>query len=152
MGQWIPWLPQYAVNVPEIDQQHKEMFRMFNQLLDIAWDGEGKDAIEESIRFLAAYVVNHFATEETFMQQHEFPDYVEHKKSHDEFTADVNYFLNEYGKKQISTELLVSVLITLGDWTREHIRGMDQELSRFLVGTYAPVAIENMREQTSAGL
>ncbi|MGO9121022.1 MAG: hypothetical protein ACLQPD_25850 [Desulfomonilaceae bacterium] len=45
MGDWIPWLKDYEVNVAEIDEQHRELFRMFNELMDAVWDGKGKEAI-----------------------------------------------------------------------------------------------------------
>jgi hemerythrin len=150
MGQWIPWLPHYEVNVSEIDHQHRELFRMFNDLLDATWDGKGKDSIKEGIIFLADYVVNHFATEEKFMRQYEFPDYPDHKKAHDNFTADVTTFIKEYGIKEISSELLVSVVIKLGDWTRDHIRGMDHELGTFLAKARTEATSRDMREQASA--
>ncbi len=150
MGQWIPWLRHYEVNVSEIDYQHRELFRMFNELLDATWDGEGKDSIKESIIFLADYVANHFATEEKYMKQHDFPDYPVHKKLHDDFTADVTAFIKEYGIKEISSDLLVSVVLKLGDWTRDHIRGMDQDLGAFLTKTRTQASLPEEREHARA--
>ncbi|MBI5250316.1 MAG: hemerythrin family protein [Desulfomonile tiedjei] len=132
MSQWIPWLSHFEVKVAEIDHQHRELFRMFNELCDATWDGKGKDSIKASIKFLAQYVVNHFATEEKFMTHHKYPRLPEHKKAHDDFTAEVTDFIQEHEDKDISSELVVSVIIKLGDWTRDHIRGMDQELGKFL--------------------
>ena len=132
MGQWIPWLPAYEVKVAEIDEQHKELFRMFNELMDAVWDGKGKDAIKEKLDFTANYAVTHFATEEKYMQRYGFPGYVAHKKLHDDFTADVVKFLGEYESKGASTEVVVQVISSLGNWTREHIRDTDQVLGEFL--------------------
>ncbi len=67
MGQWIPWLPAYEIKVSEIDEQHRELFRMFNDLLDAMWDGKGRDIMQEKLQFLANYAVTHFNTEENYM-------------------------------------------------------------------------------------
>jgi hemerythrin-like metal-binding protein len=132
MGQWIPWLPAYEVNVPEIDEQHRELFRMFNDLLDAMWDGKGKNIIEEKLRFLAGYAVTHFSTEEKYMVNYNFPDFTAHKKLHDDFTAGVVDFLKVYERNGAKTDMLVSVVQDLGTWTREHIRDMDQEMGKYL--------------------
>ena len=132
MGQWIPWLPAYEVNVPEIDEQHRELFRMFNDLLDAMWDGKGKNIIEEKLRFLAGYAVTHFSTEEKYMVNYNFPDYTAHKKLHDDFTAGVVDFLKVYERDGAKTDMLVSVVQDLGTWTRDHIRDMDQEMGKYL--------------------
>jgi len=46
MADLIPWMREYEVNIEEIDEQHQELFRMFNELMDAVWDGKGKDAIK----------------------------------------------------------------------------------------------------------
>jgi hemerythrin len=132
MGQWIPWLNVFEVNVADIDEQHRELFRMFNEVLDAVWDGKGKDAIREMLEFTTNYAVSHFATEERHMQRHGFPGYSEHKKLHEDFTADVLKFLHDYDRNGASTEMVVDVISSLGNWTREHIRATDQELGKLL--------------------
>ena len=132
MGQWIPWLSAYEVNVTEIDEQHRELFRMFNQLMDIVWDGKGKDAMKEMLDFTVSYAATHFGTEERYMQQYGFPGYIDHKKLHDNFKADVLKFIKEYEENGASTEMVVAAISNLGNWTREHIRATDQKLGEFL--------------------
>ena len=132
MGQWIPWLAAYEVNISEIDEQHREMFRLFNDLLDAMWDGKAKTVIEEKLRFLVNYTVTHFDVEETYMIRHDFPDYPAHKKAHDDFAAGAVSFLKTYEQDGATTDMLVSVVQNLGAWTRDHIRDMDQQMGKFL--------------------
>jgi hemerythrin len=133
MGQWIPWLSAYEVNVAEIDEQHRELFRMFNDLLDAMWDGKGKSIMQEKLQFLANYAVTHFTTEENYMIRYNFPNYTIHKKAHDDFTAGVVDFLKSYELEGAKTDALVSVVQDLGTWTRDHIRDMDQEMGQYLM-------------------
>lgn len=132
MDQWIPWMKAYEVDVTEIDGQHRELFQMFNELMSAVWDGNGKDAVKEMLSFTADYAVNHFAMEEKYMLKHGYPGYVAHKKLHDDFTADVVKFLKEYESGGATAEVVVSVVLNLGNWTRDHIRDTDQELGKFL--------------------
>lgn len=137
MSQMIPWLPQYAVNVSAIDHQHEELFRMMNGLLDATWDGKGKDYIQEALAFLANYTVEHFATEEAYMRNFSYPHFIQHKRAHDELAAQVSDFVRTCTEQGVTTETLVSVILGLGNWTKDHIRGMDQELGRFLLAKSA---------------
>jgi hemerythrin len=137
MSQMIPWLTQYAVNVHNIDHQHQELFRMMNELLDATWDGKGKDYIQEALTFLATYTVDHFGTEETYMRNLSYPRYIEHKQAHDELTAQVKDFVKTCTEHGVSTETLVGVVLGLGNWIKDHIRGMDQELGEFIISKSA---------------
>ncbi len=132
MSQLIPWLQQYEVHVPDVDHQHRELFRMLNGLLDATWDGKGQDFMKQALDFMANYTINHFATEESYMRRYGYLGYAEHKKAHDELTAEVTGFIAVCEKKGISTDLLVSVILRLGNWTKDHIRDMDQALGQFI--------------------
>ncbi len=142
MNQWIPWLPQYAINMTTIDQQHEELFRKLNELLDATWDGQGKEHVKGSLKFLADYVVFHFRTEEDFMLKTAYPDYHHHKTIHDQFVKSVSDFIKVYEKGEVTTEMLVAVISDLGKWTRDHVRDADQALGLYLnnVATQARTA------------
>lgn len=106
---------------------------MFNEIMDAVWDGKGKGAIQDLLAYTADYAVIHFATEEGFMRRYGYPDFICHKKLHDAFAEGVMKFLREYESNGATTEMVVAVVSDLGSWTREHIRGSDQELVKFLL-------------------
>jgi hemerythrin len=133
MADWIMWLPEYEVNVRQIDHQHEELFRRLNELMDAVWDGKGRDAIGSSLAFMALYTVDHFRTEENFMTLYSYPGYNEHKKVHDDLVQEVSEFEKKYRTEEVPVDLVVQVMNRLCDWTREHVRGMDQELGAFLL-------------------
>ena len=72
MSQLIPWLHQYEVHVSDVDHQHRELFRMLNELLDATWDGKGQVFIKQALEFMANYTINHFATEENYMRKYAY--------------------------------------------------------------------------------
>jgi hemerythrin-like metal-binding protein len=151
MSQMIPWLPHYRVNVSDIDHQHEELFRMMNGLLDATWDGKGKDVIKEALQFMAHYTVSHFATEEAYMRKFSFPGYIVHKKAHDELTAQVTDFVKTCEEKGVTTDTLVAVILGLGRWTKDHIRGMDQELGEFLISKISEQSVVLTPSSNAAG-
>jgi hypothetical protein len=38
MADWISWTPDLTINVPAIDEQHRELIRQFNDLGEAVWD------------------------------------------------------------------------------------------------------------------
>ena len=132
MDDWISWKPDYSIGVNRIDEQHKELFRIINNLGNALWDGAGKDAVGDTLKFLTDYVVEHFKTEEEYMQDTSFPGFDEHKKAHDDFVGEVKEFVSHFETKNLATSVTIRIFSRLGDWTRDHVRGPDQEMGKFL--------------------
>ncbi len=132
MGNWIPWTSDMLIHVDEIDRQHQELFRMFNDLADAAWDGKGAEALGSMLDFLVQYTVEHFADEEAYMIAHEYPDYENHKLVHDDFVREVGQLVKQYEAGEMSSSLVMELVNKLGDWTRHHIRDVDQKLGAYL--------------------
>ncbi|MBM3299262.1 MAG: hemerythrin family protein [Deltaproteobacteria bacterium] len=132
MAEWISWSHDLTVHVDKIDLQHRELIRRFNDLGEAVWDGKGKEAIGMTLRFLADYTVEHFRAEEDLMEVYSYPMYLQHKKVHDDFVAEVAAFIKDFESKEVDSALIIQVLGKLGDWTRQHIRVMDKEVGEFI--------------------
>lgn len=72
------WENQYLLGNEKVDQQHKELFRLANQLVA----SKDAQALAENIMLLYRHVREHFQAEEAFMKQHGYPDYQDHVKTH----------------------------------------------------------------------
>ena len=132
MAEWILWRPEYQIQVPKIDQQHEELFRMFNELGDALWDGKGRESIGKSLNFLANYTVEHFQTEEEIMKTSGYPGYDEHKRLHDSLVGEVSEFIQKFDFEELAHSEVLEVVNRIGNWTREHVRMMDQKLGAWL--------------------
>ena len=128
MGEWVSWTPDLLVGVQKIDDHHEELFRRFNQLGDALWDGKGTDEIGGMLDFIANYAVTHFADEEALMLKHDYPKLETHKQVHEAFVSEVTKTITEYKNGNNSSEFVVKIVNRLGDWTREHIKKMDQDI------------------------
>ncbi len=61
---FIAWTDELSVDIGEIDEQHKKLINMINDLSYAMSKGKGRDVIEAILVGLRDYTVEHFAHEE----------------------------------------------------------------------------------------
>ena len=123
--EWIKWTDNYSVSVKTIDEQHKKLVVMINELYDAMSSGnKEKDILSKIIQGLANYAVYHFGTEEDWMKKFAFPGYAFHKGEHDNFVAKVSEFGEKFNKGTVLLD--VEVLKFLKDWLLNHILKTDK--------------------------
>jgi len=130
----ITWQQNLATGIQEIDEQHKELFRRVNALLEACSGGRGKDEVPRVLDFLSDYVRVHFSAEESYMDRHGYPDAAAHKALHSEFQKSVASFRGELAAHGANLNLTVTVNRLVVDWLIQHIGKMDKALGRFLEG------------------
>ncbi len=121
---------RYGVGVRTVDDQHKRLVEMINQLHEAQHRGQSAGVTTQVLSDLVAYTDYHFATEEHLMRTHQCPDYLKHKALHDDLRqkalglhADVRS-----GKRAVSIDLL----LFLRNWLAHHIQGTDKQLGLVL--------------------
>ena len=127
----IEWTEDFSVSVEEIDEQHKKLVQMLNDLHNAMAQGEGNKKIGEIIDNLVDYSVYHFATEEKYFDKFKFPKTEEHKQVHRDFVEKVSKFQEEFKNNDVM--LTIEVLDFLSNWLQNHILGDDMEYSDFFV-------------------
>ena len=125
----INWSDNLSVNVAEIDQQHKRLIAMINELNDAMKLGKGKEVLGKIIQGLLGYTITHFKTEEKYFAQFGYPDTDNHQKEHAAFIQKVTEFKDGFNNKKIS--LAIDVMNFLSDWLKKHIMGTDKKYSQF---------------------
>lgn len=79
----ITWTAaQYGTNVGFADEEHKILFGKLNSLYDLATSGAARTAIGAQLDDLIAYVVGHFAHEESEMKAKGYAAFDAHKAEH----------------------------------------------------------------------
>jgi hemerythrin len=124
------WKDEYSVNVKEIDQQHKQLVAMVNDLHDAMTQKKGKEVLGTILAKLINYTATHFTAEEKIMEQNGYPDFVEHKAKHEKMVAKVLALQNDHKAGKITLTMDVSNF--LQDWLNKHILGTDKKYSAFL--------------------
>lgn len=128
----IEWSEDLAVGFQEIDNQHKELFRMINQMLEACNQEKGKEVLNEMIKFLENYVVTHFGTEENLMRLYNYPDYNAHKNHHEQFIKSFGELKNQLAATGPGTHIVVMTNRIVVNWLNSHIRNVDKLLGAFL--------------------
>jgi hemerythrin-like metal-binding protein len=130
----IKWTPDLAVGVKTIDEQHQELFRRFNQLLEACTQGQGKEAVGKTLQFLDEYVITHFGNEETYMLSHGYPEYTQHKAAHTQFINTLKQLRESFGRGDGGITVVIQANQVVVDWLNNHIRKVDTKLGAFLAG------------------
>jgi len=127
----MQWNDTLSVGVTEIDAQHKNLVSYLNDLHFAMSQGKGKDILKSLLTRLVAYTQVHFAAEEKYMKQWNYPGYVYHKGEHEAFVKKVADFKEKFenGKVAISIE----ILNLLKDWVANHIQGTDKKYGPFFI-------------------
>lgn len=85
----IIWDKKYSVGLEEIDEQHKVLVNLINNLESIYEHREMyKDfdsMLNKVMGELKNYTVLHFTTEEVLMKMFQYGEFEDHKESHDSF-------------------------------------------------------------------
>jgi len=126
---FIQWDDSLSVNVVEIDNQHKKLVEMINDLHDAMKQGQSKLILSRIINGLIGYTVTHFKTEEKYFEQFGYPAELSHKKEHATFTQKVADFKDEYDAGK--TGLSLDIMDFLSSWLRSHIKGSDKRYAPF---------------------
>lgn len=84
----IVWEERYSVGIAELDEQHKNLLNLINDLdaLQIGLKTSDYDKqIDSALTKIYHYTVLQFSTEEVLMKMFQFELYEGHKYSHDKF-------------------------------------------------------------------
>ncbi|GAM09213.1 bacteriohemerythrin [Geobacter sp. OR-1] len=128
----IEWNEDLAVGVEYIDEQHKELFRRFNRLLEACSKGSGTKEIGSLLFFLDEYVRIHFNDEEKLQVANSFPEYPAHREQHRIFINKLDDFKNEMQTGGATLSLTIATNRMLIDWLLNHIAKMDKKIGEFI--------------------
>jgi hemerythrin len=124
---YVTWNDYYSVGDPLLDAQHKQIIGIINELYDAMQKGKDRVALKPISDRLLQYTLAHFTHEEQVMQEHEYPDRVQHTALHDKIrqrTRDLRE----------SAHLVTGhdMLRFLKEWWVGHIQGLDKKYTPYL--------------------
>jgi len=125
------WSREYETGNTIVDGQHKEIFRLVQQVLDADAFENRLEKIESAMNFLSNYAVNHFAGEEALMVESEYPDYDNHKAIHDDFVMQVVAFVEKFKQEGDSISISDAINDFVVAWLKEHIMGSDKAMADY---------------------
>ena len=117
------WSKRHAVFIPEIDAQHKDMFRLADQLRQAVAGRAPADRTRAVLREFMTRGEDHFAHEERLMRSTQYPGSAWHKRQHDTARKRLKEFAPRIQGGEGQAALLL--LEFLSGWLRDHIRLAD---------------------------
>ena len=122
---FITWKDNFSVKVPSIDQQHKKLVELINELYNKFYAGIDNEYLHKIFQELEDYAVYHFNYEEKFMKLHGFKGYAEHQKEHESFKEKIGVYKQNLDAGNTSD--MIDLITFLKDWLLKHIMGTDQK-------------------------
>lgn len=128
----VAWDESLSVGVAEIDDQHKELFRRFNTLLEACNQGKGRQEVQKLLLFLSDYIKTHFAAEEELQKRRNYPGYAAHKEQHESFIGKIDEFARQFNAEGATVSLVIQLNQTLVNWLIQHISKVDRALGEYV--------------------
>ena len=127
----IAWNDRLSVHVPTIDNEHRELIDILNQLYDAIRAGAARPILSKVLDRLTDYTQFHFTHEESLFTQSDYPDIEPHRLEHANAAAWLNEIRRKYDEG-VSAGLSLDVVTYLKDWLFDHILGSDRQYIPYL--------------------
>lgn len=122
----MTWTEKLSVGVAVLDDDHKRLVAMVNELYDAMQAGHGKELLGAVLDRLVQYTRVHFEREQKLFEQTGYPAAAPHRQEHDTLTGQVLDVQRKY-MAGASAALSIDVLRFLKSWLINHIQGSDQK-------------------------
>lgn len=129
MSRLFDWDPTvYTVLVGEMDDQHKVLIGMMNELHARFEAGAAHAVLQRILDRLADYTVRHFREEEQYLEAIDYPQLADHKAIHQRLLGTL---LDNKARFDAGGDLTPDFFAFLKNWLASHIRGVDKQYGRF---------------------
>ncbi|MDR2295695.1 MAG: chemotaxis protein CheX, partial [Clostridiales Family XIII bacterium] len=132
----------YAVGNALIDEQHRELFRMSDDLVEAmrGKDEAGRVACARAVEFLKEYVVRHFADEEALQADLGYEDLPRHRQLHRDFIDTVAGYERSLAESGFDPAVMQRFAGKLIGWLIYHVVGEDRKIMGAVAA--APQAVD----------
>lgn len=131
-GSFIQWSDVFSVNIKLIDEQHKQLFRIINDLHSAWKENRPSEAIGNIFSGLVEYTDKHFKQEEELFDRYGYPETPSHMEAHRALVGKAVEIKDKFAKGQLKVD--AEVMNFLKNWLNNHILRVDKKYSAFLNG------------------
>ncbi|MCF6365325.1 MAG: bacteriohemerythrin [Bacteroidales bacterium] len=125
----INWDEYYSVGYDLIDEQHKKLVDMINELYSSFILGEAQEKAQVIVEEMIKYTDYHFKTEENFFDEYNYPETQEHKNIHASFVNKAVELKEGLESGQITVSY--DIMNFLRQWLIDHILKEDKKFAKF---------------------
>jgi hemerythrin len=106
------------------DAQHQVLFEILDLIKEPTADRQVLCRLED-------YTETHFALEEKYMYELDYPGRIEHMQAHARFRKEIAELLREGEEPDEMFRELIAIFLT--EWLTRHVFGIDKELEEFIL-------------------
>jgi hemerythrin len=129
MNMALEWeYEKMTTGLADIDDEHKEWIRRFNEFDSAVTSDGGQDALQSALRFFLQYTESHFAHEEAIMTRYQCPAAAANQAAHKGFRAQLAEIEGWVMQEGASLFEVVSLKLLLEEWMTNHICTIDVQL------------------------
>jgi hemerythrin-like metal-binding protein len=121
---YIRWNPALETGYPAVDEQHRELYALVNDLNAAALVGANDAQIAHILARILRYASTHFATEEALMDLTGYSAADEHRSIHSEFASAAEGLARDYDAGHGKTVLELAAFMQ--GWLETHIHSEDR--------------------------
>lgn len=140
MCESISWDKNLRTGIDEIDDQHKNIVKVVNELCCSVRGNKSKEKIKKILEELDFFVNIHFKTEENYMEKYNYENISDHKEAHRYFIKTYEQIRYSYfyvdsknlPKDEIINTYALHLCLVLSDWIKLHFPTLDKEFSHFI--------------------
>lgn len=125
MERILEWNESLSTGYQHLDDEHKEIFEIINDLYNAIKKAELKTRIEGIVEKMVDYTETHFKDEEELFEKYDFEHKEDHILAHKRFVRKSKEFKRDVHNN--TTIVAIQTLNFLRTWWRNHIVSMDQK-------------------------
>jgi len=129
--QRFEWDNSLSLGDAMIDQQHKSIMELANQVIKLSETPGGEEEIMHTITSMFLYAREHFFDEEGLMERLGYPEREQHALLHKDFVEKTSALADACLNGSMAYCDLTEFLIA---WIKEHVGEEDQNIARFIMG------------------
>jgi hemerythrin len=127
----IIWRKEFETGNPTIDSQHKQLVEMYNRFMKACAYDKSIAELEEMLRFICKYTVDHFIDEEVWQQRIKYPEFKKHKQVHDSFKQSIFNVQSKFKREGASCTIVAALSKEIGEWLINHIFNEDLKVAAY---------------------
>ena len=124
----VVWSEEYSTGEPEIDKQHKQLFKYLADLEEHIASGVTDEYMKQFLDYLGLYTRSHFCYEEICMRQRKCPVAKQNQEQHDKLLQAYTHYRERFEIEGASSDLLNKLHSFLLSWLTNHILKIDTNL------------------------
>ena len=129
-GGWVAWNRSFCVGIDLIDEHHRYLFDLTNDLFDVIHEKRGSREVARVLKALDQYAQVHFRAEERMMAHYGYAEEACQQVQHRAFEEKLEEFYAELHDNPLTAQF--DVLLYLREWLIRHIKVEDAKLAVLL--------------------